>query len=43
MKTRNSDKFTKALAKLLIDTKGRGLRWLGGLSRTGFIREKSMG
>ena len=43
MKSRNSGKLTKTLAQLLIDAKGRGLRRLGGLARTGFIHEKSMG
>ena len=43
LKTCDSDKFTKTLAQLLIDAKGRGLHWLGGLARTGFIPEKSMG
>jgi hypothetical protein len=43
MKSGSSRKFTKALAQLLIDAKGRGLHWLGGLARTGFISKKTMG
>ena len=42
MKTGNSSKFTKTLAQLLIDAKGRGLHWLGGLARTGFVSKKAL-
>ncbi len=43
LKTGNSNKFNKTLAQLLIDAKGGGLHWLGGLARTGFISNKTMG
>jgi hypothetical protein len=43
LKTDDSNKFTKTLAQLLIDAKTRGLHWLRGLGRTGFISKKTMG
>jgi hypothetical protein len=43
LKTGDSNEFTKTLAQLLIDAKGRGLHWLGGFGRIGFIDKKTMG